>query len=56
MDRTTFITTLAIVGVMVLAASLPNSMYKADTKVAIASALVFLILSGVALFMIYRYL
>jgi hypothetical protein len=56
MDRTTFIVAMSIIGFMVLAASLPNSMYKANTKVVIASAIVFLILSSVALFLIYRYL
>jgi hypothetical protein len=56
MDRTTFIVAMSIIGFMVLATSLPNSLYKADTKVAIASAIGFTILSGVALFLIYRYL
>ncbi|WP_019502771.1 hypothetical protein [Pseudanabaena sp. PCC 6802] len=56
MDRTTFIATLAIVGGMVLFASLPNSMYKADKKVAIVSSSIFLVLSAIVLAIIYHFL
>jgi hypothetical protein len=56
MDRTTFIATLTVIGGMVLAASLPNSMYQADKKTAIATAVIFLVLSIVVLAIIYRHI